>query len=188
MSHGYQQKQAAKRHSRYLDIFVSSKCSPDLLAEKLFPNAKEITESFAMFDATGKLPEGFEWNRPEVTVVVVGDGKKPRTAGMFAHRTAWNAVSVDPNLDNRAYPFKRFKKYRNFIQDIKLEFDGPVVIVMPHSHAKIKDCLTSIKAPVRSIITMDCCVKNNLDREPDLRYNDEDVWSPMNEIKIWNNL
>jgi len=186
MSHGYQQKQSEKRHSRYLDIFIGCKCAPDLLEHRLFPNTKEITESFAMYDASGKLPEGYEWNRKNVTCVVVGDGTKPRTGAMFAYRTAWNVVSIDPNMSNTYYgDINRFKTYKNRIEDLKLEFNENTVIVLPHSHAKIQDCLDSIKAPKRSIITMDCCVKNNLDTKPDVVYNDLDVWSPMNEIKIW---
>lgn len=40
--------------SRYLDEFVRCRCAPDLLARKLFPNAKEVTESFAAYAAVRK--------------------------------------------------------------------------------------------------------------------------------------
>lgn len=35
--------------SRYLDEFVRFSRSPELLSLKLFPNAKEITESFGAY-------------------------------------------------------------------------------------------------------------------------------------------
>ena len=179
-------KTKANYHARYLNLFVTGKCSPDLLAHELFPNAKEITESYAMFEATHHLPEGYEWNREGVAVVVVGDGHKPRTAAMFCHRTAWEALSVDPALAPRSYPFKRFTMNRNKVEDIKVEWGGPVVIVLPHSHAKIADCLRNITGTKRAVITMDCCVQNIIPgRAPDIEYEDPDVWSPKNIVRVW---
>jgi len=173
------------RHSRYLNTFVTCKCAPDMLSRGLFPNPKEITESFAMYEATKNL-EGFEWNNPDVNVVVVGDGRKPRTGATFAFRTNWNCVSVDPDTANQKFEIRRLTTHRKKIEDVHLEFDTQTLIVLPHSHAPIMACLRNILAPKRAIITMDCCVKNKIPNvKPDMEYDDEDVWSPMNRIRIW---
>lgn len=175
------------RHSRYLDIFISSKCAPDLLSRNLFPNPKEITESYAMFEATRHLPNGFEWNNTQINCVVVGDGRKPRTGAMFAFRTAWNCISVDPDCSNSLWNVNRLSTIRKKIEDVKLSYDSNTLVVMPHSHAPIMECIRNITAPNISIITMDCCVNNRIpNRKPDVEYVDEDVWSPLNTIRIYN--
>lgn len=189
MSHRNLKNQLKGYRGQYINNFVQCKCAPDLLLANLFPNVKEITESWAMFEATNHLPVGYEWNNPDVTVVVVGDGHKPRTAAMFAHRTTWNAISIDPALVPHKYDFKRFTMYRDKVENIEIERSGPLLIVMPHSHARISDCLKNIYSPMRSIITMDCCVPNPIEGVlPDHEYEDVNVWSPHNTIKVWNKI
>jgi hypothetical protein len=187
MSHKQQDRQASRNKGRYINLFITGKCSPDLLANELFPNAKEITESYAMFEATTHLEEGFEWNREGVTCVVVGDGHKPRTGAMFAYRTAWNVVSVDPKMVPRTFNIKRLTTYRRKIEECTLDYSGPVVIVLPHSHAKIAECLKHITSLTkRAVITMDCCVNNIIPgKAPDVEYEDLDVWSPKNIVRVW---
>jgi hypothetical protein len=141
-----------------------------------------------MFDATEHLPDGYEWGNKDVLVVVVGDGNKPRTAAMFCHRTAWNAVSIDPQLKPNSYPFKRFKMYRKKIEDVKINHNGPVLCVLPHPHARIKDVLENITGTQRALIIMDCCVKNIPPTSPDIEYVDENVWSPLNTVRVWKNI
>jgi hypothetical protein len=166
---------------------VSSKCGADLLGAGLFPNAKEVTESFACFDATTHLPDGFEWNRPEITVFVIGDGHKPRTAATFALRTKWTAFSIDPVLAPKSYTFQRLNCRRMKIEEFpEIKCQDPVLIVLPHSHADINVCLEKIKAPKRAVITIDCCVRNIIkDKAPDIEYVDENIWSPQNLIRVW---
>lgn len=172
--------------SRYLDWFLASKCGVDLQALRVFPNAKEITESFAMFEATKYLCNPFFWNNPDVQCFCIGDGHKPRTAAMFAFRTAWNCFSVDPDLANLMYDVKRLTLVRKKIEDYAHKTDKPCVLILPHSHARIEDCLQSIQSPQKVIITMDCCVNNQIpNREPYLEYEDNDVWSPKNKIRIY---
>lgn len=101
-----------KKSSKYLDWLCTATCAPQLLQAKLFPNAKEVTETMACFEATTHLGPGYEWNNPDVTVFVVGDGHKPRTGATFACRTAWNVFSIDPLLAPLTYPFKRLTTYR----------------------------------------------------------------------------
>jgi hypothetical protein len=59
----------------------------------VFPNAKELTESFAANNAirihlAGEYTPGDE----RVTVIAVGDGNTPRTAALCAFLTKWQCV------------------------------------------------------------------------------------------------
>jgi hypothetical protein len=84
---------------RYLDEFVTLKCAPDLLTAKIFPDAKEITESMAAFNAYRRHLMGrIDINNPRVLVIAVGDGIHPRTSSLFAMRTKFTCISVDPAL------------------------------------------------------------------------------------------
>ena len=124
-----------------------------------------------------------------ITAVCVGDGTKPRTAAMFCFRSAWNAVSIDPSLRLKSYNINRLSLIRDKIENVSLTYDHPVVIVQPHSHAKLEDCLQTIKAPVRHAVCIPCCVPQYVrNRSPDLEYQDENIWSPCNTVKVFLNL
>lgn len=170
----------------YLNRFVTAKCAPDLLAMKMFPNAKEVTETYGMVEASAKIGEGFEWNNPNVCLIAVGDGHKPRTAATFAMRTAWDCHSVDPVISNVLFPVKRLTIHRKKIEDCQFNSNVPVLVVACHSHAKLDDAMRVIKAPRIAVISMPCCVTQRIgDIEPDEIYEDDAIWSPHNKIKIW---
>ena len=77
-----------KASSRYTSELLSLACGPRLLELGLYPDAKELTESFAAFSAVREhLKEHFVPHDPTVTVLCVGDGVAPRTAALFAFRT-----------------------------------------------------------------------------------------------------
>lgn len=172
------------RHSKYLDWLVTATCGPDLLKLGLFPNAKEVTETMACVEATKRL--GLNWSDASITVFVVGDGHRPRTAATFAHRTAWDAVSIDPALGTKFYDCKRLDIVPQKIEDCRLEKVFTAVIVMPHSHARVADCLDRIKAVTRHLVTLDCCISQVVPgRAPEIEYIDEDIWSPKNIIRCW---
>ena len=71
---------------RYLTEFVRLKCGPDLLALKVFPNAKEVTESVAAHTALREWPGAREFGRPW-RAYVIGDGHAPRTGAFIAMMT-----------------------------------------------------------------------------------------------------
>lgn len=169
----------------YIERFLGMSCAVDLLAHKMFPNAKEITESFGCFEAAvNNLNYGRQDN---VNVVCVGDGTSPRTAAMFAFRSPWQCHSIDPAMRNKGswVSINRLKIYSKKIQDVKLEFDSPCILIHCHAHVTLETSLKSIKAPKISIVSMECCVRQYLNKEPDIKYNDNAVWSKCNEIKIW---
>lgn len=185
--YGQDVKQAKKMNRLYMEHFITSRCAPDMLALDLFPNCKEITESWGTFEATKYLGDGYEWNNPDVVAVVVGDGAKPRTAATVAFRTAWEAVSVDPKLAPRRYDVKRLKLIREKVEDVELRFPGKNVVIMaPHSHARLPDSVRAIKeAEQLAVIAIQCCVPLKLGVLPDISYRDKYMWTPENLVKVW---
>jgi len=98
----------------HLGTFLSLPCAPALVRLRLFPNAKELSESVAAWVAlrdrvlrplagasAQPFGSGIDAARRCDAVVVVGDGSRPRTAALIAHmmRSSDVAVfSVDPAL------------------------------------------------------------------------------------------
>jgi hypothetical protein len=175
---------------RYMDEFIKLKCAPDMLLLNLFPDVKEITESFATYNAVRKhFKHTYDFSDPSVTIIVVGDGSTPRTAATFAFRSNWECISVDPNLKirDRYQQIKRLEIFDSKIEECSFDFDK-VIILHVHSHVKIETSLKHIKANERHLISMPCCVPQVHDREPDVEYDDWGCWSPKNKIKIWRNI
>lgn len=177
--------------ARYVDEFISSRFAPDILPLRIFPNTKEITESFAAHHAARKfLRKDFPLNDPNVNVICIGDGNSPRTAATFAFRSAWNAISVDPRLkvnfiDQWESKIKRLTCIPKRIQNWSFSCEK-AVIVLVHSHAPIIDCLNAITATKRAIIAIPCCVPMDIEGwPPNLNFLDYGIWSPKRRVKIW---
>lgn len=168
----------------YINRFIALNCAGELLNRKLFPNAKEITESFAAFKA---IIEYIPYNRKtdKVQVVCVGDGHTPRTGALISMLTSWNVISIDPVMRIKDYNIKRLELIKAKIEDVQLEYDCPVIIVCVHSHAKLTDCLKSIKANERYIITIPCCVPSDLTADPIESYIDNDIDSEKRKVEIY---
>lgn len=159
-----------------------------MLALGLFPNAKEVTESYGAYNAVESLLTN-DFKNPEISVVCPGDGHKPRTGATFALRTNWNCVSVDPQVRKESWPIRRLQVHKKKIEDVSLEFDHPVIIVCVHSHCTLQACLRSISAPQISIVAIPCCVKLHLGNiKPDYEYHDENIWSKENVVRIWKDI
>lgn len=183
--------------SRYLDEFVRFSRSPELLSLKLFPNAKEITESFGAYAAVREHLR-LDFGDPSICVLAVGDGFVPRTAATFAMRSRWTCFSVDPNMRDRGWSRKveRLHAYRDLV---KCFGDGWVppkdhwrkysrcVLVGVHSHASL---ISSISAARRlsgriSVASIPCCVKHDYDRPADVVYEDREIMSPARRVHVW---
>lgn len=169
----------------YINDYMSLRSSADMQRLRLFPNAKEITESNAAFWAVKRhLPE-LNIADPSVDAFSVGDGHTPRTAGMLAFRTRWNCHSIDPLLNSKCYPVDRLEIYRKKIEDLKF-YAKIAVIFAVHAHVRLQTILKSFNADKIFIIAMPCCVKLNLDDiQPYVEYEDKGIWSPKNLIRIW---
>lgn len=187
----------------YLNEFVNLKCAPDLLALGLYPNAKEITESMAVYRAVVRhLP--VKLNDPNTKVFVLGDGSTPRTAALFAFRSAWTAYSIDPALKhwkvpNGAIRPRRLRTLPQKAEDTTLlynTFNPPYswVVVAPHSHANLQGFLDKIQHIKRynpiHVVTMPCCVDQAVAGRPfpDIKYDDWGIFSPQRAIMVWRNI
>lgn len=177
-------KSESKPNTEYINRFIKMKCAADLLRLRMFPDAKEVTESFGMINACKNLPLEFnDRSRSDINVVVVGDGVRPRTGALFAHLTRWNCVTIDPIMVEEVWPIHRLKCYKKKVEDVKLHFDGPLIIVLPHSHAKPSICLSNITtSSLLCVINMPCCVPSDILHFEHISYKDGRIWSPKNRI------
>ena len=177
-----------RRLFRHINDIMGCACFPDLLERKLFPNAKEITESNATYNAVRWHLPRFKLSDQNNVVVSVGDGCTPRTAALFAFRTAWEAYSVDPLLRPKDWKVARLHTYPVKIEEDSFHFQSPVVIVAVHSHASLRSSLRRIRSPDRALVAMPCCVPVDLKTPPDMCYRDPGIWSEKNEILIWKHI
>lgn len=176
---------------RYVDDFFKMKCAPDLLLAKIYPNVKEVTESAGAYAAVRKHLR-LDLTDPNVTCVCVGDGATPRTGAMFAFRSAWNVVSVDPllKMEGKWKSIDRLLCVKSRIEDYKLITDGPMVIIGTHSHATIPACLAQLHShSVRHLVAIPCCVPLEIPgKSPYITYRDWGIWSPENEVSVWRDI
>jgi len=59
------------------------------------------------------------------------------------------------------------------------------VIVAVHSHANPKLTWNAIKADEKYFINIPCCVPDQLVRDPIIKYKDNYIHSPHNEVRIY---
>lgn len=172
-----------KPSNRYLDELFRLKSAPELMP--LFPNAKEWTESSAAFHAARGLAH---LGDPDVVVICVGDGATPRTAAMFALRSRWTCVSVDPRLRPKEYGFRRLELFRGRVEEMNFFSAGTMIIAGVHSHARLENCLEHIHGETRHVIAIPCCVPQETGRDPDEEYTDWGIHSPKRLVRIWRNI
>lgn len=177
---------------KYINEFLSLKCAPDLILSRVFPNAKEITESMAVYNAVRKYghKKEFDLDNPTVTLVAVGDGCTPRTAALFAFRTAWECYSVDPRLRPRKYEIDRLWVEPQKVQEVSLGHpEDPIerlVLALPHAHVPFSE-FPPIYAKRLLIVAMPCCVPYG---EPEgctlvAQYDDWGCHSPERTVSVW---
>ncbi|KAG6616580.1 Nucleic acid-binding, OB-fold [Phytophthora cinnamomi] len=190
---------------RYLNEFVGKlHCAPALLQHGLFPDAKEVTESMALFNAVRRYIEpksnGEELQNSEKHdgIVVVGDGNTPRTAAMFAFRMrGWKCYSVDPAMEKGTS--ERSKGWadvanlvvvRNKIENVRIALRRAIVVLV-HAHVTLDQALSAVQAEqVCGVVTLPCCnwygkQEVLFGRGPDLVYDDFSVLSDHREIRLW---
>ena len=171
---------------RYINEIMGCACFPDLLELKVFPNAKEITESSAVFNYL-RYKKLFAFDDPDVTFVCVGDGSTPRTAARVAFRTSWNCISVDPemNFENNGR-VRRLECIKSKVEDVSGGHYKKLVIAHVHSHAKIDETLKKFSGDEMVVVSMPCCVRQFISgKEPTETVVDKSVWSPKNKLVVW---
>ena len=194
-----------KASLRYLDEFIKLKCAPDLLLNHLFPNAKEITESMAAFNAYRKnLMFSYPPTEEHTTCLVIGDGVTPRTGAVFAMRTKFEVTSVDPvirlklghiyheNINNLVMLKERAEKiyYDIFCPKYTL---NKLIIVAIHSHAPLDKLIKRIEETTDikefAIISIPCCYEDNIEHLDTINkiasYNDWGIHSEKRRINIY---
>lgn len=183
-----------KPEHKYINDFLALRCAPDMLDTNLFPNAKEITESFAAYEAVRtRLFKHFQFGDPSIVMLSVGDGSTPRTAATFALRSRWNCHSVDPLLGDktRFNRINRLKQHPLRIEDctrkdFRISDDSCVVVAAVHSHAKLDAVLSTIGKVARlAIVAIPCCVTLTLPIPTLDVYQDHGIWSPSKTVLIW---
>lgn len=142
---------------RYFDEFMRLKCAPDLLAARIFPDGKELTETMAVFAAVRRILGPERLGDSKVLLLDIGAGGTPRTASFFACMSRWDCIAIDPELKNPPR-FKRVRNMKNKIEHVVIPFGGLVVAACVHSHATLPAVLSSIQAPELLVVTLPCCV------------------------------
>jgi hypothetical protein len=182
--------------SRYLDEFVRFSRSPELLSLRLFPNAKEVTESFGAYAAVREHLQ-LDFGDPSIRVLAVGDGFVPRTAATFAMRSRWTCFSVDPNMRDRGWSRKveRLHAYREkilplggwYVPDEFAFSFSRCVLVCVHSHASLWQSILSARglATKVSVVSIPCCVKHDYQMVADAVYEDREITSPARTVHVW---
>ncbi len=183
---------------KYIDEFLHLKCRDDLLKTGWFNNAKEITESMAVFKAYFKY---FYEKVNNPIIIVIGDGVFPRTASLFAFRTPYWIVSIDPllKIDNEIkyfdFPY-RLWGIKSKIENININYSQiftlpsyfeNCILIFCHSHASIKQSILTLKSLYKHfyIISMPCCVPDDLPILPFKNYEDYGVFSPKRRINLY---
>lgn len=184
--------------SRYMTEFLQLNCAAGLLESKLFPDAKELTESFGAFNAWRTyLSRDFDAEDPGITLVSVGDGCTPRTAALFAFRTRWHCIAVDPEMglsrDSKAeYRIARLQHFRAKIEELKI-IAKRVIVVCVHAHVSLATTLSSIVSEdgTAACIAIPCCnYYASIDAQEKLvpEYEDIGVISPHRTVRVWKSL
>lgn len=180
--------------TRHVAEFLALRCAPDLLELPLWPKggaAKEITESMAAFVAVRRALRGPErFGDRSIKMYDVGCGVAPRTAALFAFRTSWDTVAIDPKLRDWNWRdregVRRVEYVPERIEDVRFEHAGLAVVTLVHAHVAVVDALRAIEAPLYLVAAIPCCQPHELPGvEPDFEYADFGCWSPKRRVKVW---
>lgn len=180
--------------TRYMDQLLALRCREELVLNEVFPDAKEMTESFAAADAAIHRA-GLHARSDAVTAVVVGDGSTPRTVATLALRTSWRTISVDPALraDRVArWPLtiERLELHAGKVQTLEAELSGSCVVISVHAHVKLERAIEAVRRcngdPVAAV-AIGCCGFEH--RAPGMTlsadYLDWGIWSPERRVMVW---
>lgn len=170
--------------AKYLNALLGSKAGARLVVAGLFPNVKEVTESYAARQALRFFQDDFPPGDPDIVLVAVGDGTTPRTAATFATTTAWRCHSVDPRLRDSHWAIDRLTVHRCRVEDVAFEASR-AVLVMVHAHVDARTALRSVNAADILVIALPCCVQHQISAKPTLQYRDTNIGSPQNEVVLW---
>jgi hypothetical protein len=163
-------------HDHYVDEFVRLPCAGDILRCGVFPNAKEISESMAAFEAVRRAlidtGRGSLLGDPEVVLYDVGSGRKPRTAALAAFRTRWTCVAIDPILDPTTAHWRRVARLRVEASGVESYVPAPdevrkfAIVLGVHNHAGLTATIEALRLDERPgycLVSIPCCVPHDID-------------------------
>lgn len=171
--------------NEYLCRFFKLDVAPALMAAKLFPNIKEVTESVGAFAA---IKNHINIGRSDdVDVFVVGDGHTPRTGALIASLTKWNVKSIDPQMRQKKWGIKRLETYRNTAEELKFHGrNNCAILVCVHSHAPISSCLQMLDGYSEvHLVNIPCCFPADIEQQADVSYVDTSIQSPKQRVDIF---
>ena len=154
---------------------------------------QELTESFACFNAARThVAETFRPDDAGVTLVAVGDGVTPRTAALFAFRTSWQTVAIDPLMTEPEEWSKRVERLtavRAKVEDAGVWSAPRVLLVLAHAHVDLPTCLEHVRwRDALGAIVLPCCnwyaLAPNLGA-PAYASDDLGVVSPHRLVRVW---
>ncbi|OQS04560.1 hypothetical protein THRCLA_03216 [Thraustotheca clavata] len=184
---------------RYMNEFVGKlQCAPKLLELGIFPDAKEVSETMGLFNATRRFLDIDTGNPEEDGIVVVGDGSTPRSAVMFAYRTkGWMCYSVDPEMrlstETERVPWEGIQNVvpiRAKIENIRIKLRRAIVLLV-HAHVTLDQALSAIEADtILGVVTLPCCnwygqQEILFNRPPDIVFDDFSILSDHREVRVW---
>lgn len=180
--------------TRYVDQFLRLRCREELADNELFPNTKELTESFAAADAV-LHKVGLSPGDQGVVAVVVGDGSTPRTAATVALRSTWRVLSVDPALRldlvrKWPRPIRRLELRASKVESLSEQLPGRCVLVAVHAHVRLDRAIRSVErcgGDVVGAVALPCCGYTHEARGLSLvaDYEDWGIWSPERRVVVW---
>lgn len=185
----------------YIDRFLRLKCASDLVRPKLFPDSKEITESFGAWQAIVRnYRDDYNPSDDKIKCIVVGDGCSPRTGALVAHLSRWEVWSVDPRLRDKwcNQDIDRLYVVPTKIEDAFITWESratKIILLYVHSHAPFQQYISKVANTAHLehllIISIPCCVDNNLklwdkyEIAPTKEYWDSGILSDKNLVRIW---
>ena len=105
---------------------------------------------------------------------------------------------IYPNTPNKPYlkgisgymtsKIDRLKIYPIKAEEFKIPFVKKILIVAVHSHASLQKVVENIKYQTFStidIISIPCCVSDDLGRQPDISYLDWGIHSEKRRVNIY---
>lgn len=170
-------------------FFKHTHVGADLMLMDLFPNLKEITESMGAYFALKDNVKEADPANPNYSVVAVGDGSTPRTAGLCAFYSRWECYSIDPLMGSKTKwnRISRLHKIKARVEDSPLTIEGNGAILAVHSHAPIPETLKAIQFKgKRSLVFIPCCVRKFPKLLPTKVWRDEAILSVENQVYVWN--
>ena len=194
-------KSPPQPHLQYVDRFLSLRCAPDLLKLNIFPDAKELTESFAVLEALTRFFPHLSSSPTHPTFFVVGDGSTPRTGALLSFIYPNSKVySVDPQMTLPSSSVSNLAThpsvpnlimYRGPVEDVAAAAPS-IILVLVHAHVSLAACLNSVGSAckVEGIITMPCCnwfegQSSFQNRGPDREGQDWGCWSEKRLVRVW---